>query len=169
MDPQKLSKLDPKLRDAYQRVMGTTIPEAPAVAPAQAQTPTPSTTPPISTLQPQSEIKSNNFPIASNPYSQSVVEQSQPATNPQSESTPIAQSAPTPNVVQANPEAPAPATANFANFTAPPSTPQAQTMEIKKKKGIMMPILFGIVGLVFIVIYTFFWTKIFNFKLPFLQ
>ena len=45
MDPQKLSQLDPKLRDAYQRVMGTAIPQP--QAPVQSQSPMP--TPPIPT------------------------------------------------------------------------------------------------------------------------
>jgi len=56
MDPQKLSQLDPKLREAYQRVMGTTIPEpavpnqAPATAPLQ---PTPPVTQPQPVINPQ--------------------------------------------------------------------------------------------------------------------
>ncbi|MDP2585609.1 MAG: hypothetical protein Q8P29_01880 [Candidatus Levybacteria bacterium] len=40
MDPQKLSQLDPKLREAYQRVMGVVIPK-PQSPTAQAQTPLP--------------------------------------------------------------------------------------------------------------------------------
>ncbi|KKQ36924.1 MAG: hypothetical protein US55_C0048G0010, partial [Candidatus Levybacteria bacterium GW2011_GWC2_37_7] len=39
MDPQKLSQLDPKLREAYQRVMGTVIPDS--QTPAQTQPPLP--------------------------------------------------------------------------------------------------------------------------------
>jgi len=83
MDPQKLSQLDPKLRAAYERVMGT----------------------PVATSQ-----------------------------APQLQSQPI----------------------------APPPQPVAAG----KKNGIM-PVLFVLVGIVFIVIYTLFWTKIFNVKLPF--
>jgi len=128
MDPQKLSQLDPKLREAYQRVMGTTIPTPPA-APIQTQAPPPSIpSDPTQIPQPQ--------PVPT-----------QPATN----------------FVQMNSEVPAPA----QNFTTPPPMPLAQTMAVKKKSGIIMPILFGFAALVFIAIYTLFWTKIFNFNLPF--
>ena len=120
MDPQKLSQLDPKLRDAYQRVMGTPIP------------------------QPQAP-------------------QSQPVSQPQPAITPEPPVQPA-NFVQMNSEVVA--NPSSQNFTAP--MPAAQTMAIKKKKGMMMPILFGIAGFILIAVYTFFWTKIFNFKLPFL-
>ncbi len=112
MDPQKLSQLDPKLREAYQRVMETSIPQ-PQASPPQAQAPT----------QPISEP--------------------QPAITP-AEVSPVQ---------------------NSPNFTSP--APETQTMAVKKKNG-MMPILIGIAALVFVAVYTLFWTKIFNFKLPFL-
>jgi hypothetical protein len=136
MDPQKLSQLDPKLREAYQRVMGTSIPNPPQAPPVQRQAPVP---------QPQPTPKSVETPSMPTPPSQHI--EAIP-TQPQ----PIPVQAPS----------------NFANFTPPPSTPQAQTITMKKKSGIVMPIIFTIVGLIFIVIYTFFWTKIFNLKLPFL-
>ncbi|OGH25098.1 MAG: hypothetical protein A3B47_03315 [Candidatus Levybacteria bacterium RIFCSPLOWO2_01_FULL_39_24] len=142
MDPQKLSQLDPKLREAYQRVMGTTIPTPPA-APIQTQAPPPS--------------------IPSDP---TQIPQPQPIINPQSQAVPMPESVPTQpatNFVQMNSEVPAPA----QNFTTPPPMPLAQTMAVKKKSGIIMPILFGFAALVFIAIYTLFWTKIFNFNLPF--
>lgn len=149
MDPQKLSQLDPKLRDAYQRVMGTAIPEPPATTvppnpqqnePIQAQTPDLSAGKPLaSELQPD--------PVASQP-----VTESQPTINQQPSPAP-------------QPAAPAEsAQTTSANFTMPVQT---QTMAVKKKSG-LMPILFGIVGLIFLAIYTLFWTRIFNFKLPFL-
>ena len=159
MDPQKLSQLDPKLRNAYQRVMGTVIPE-PQVAPIQTQAPpltnnytVPAPPNPIPNPQPQ-------------PEPQQPTVEPQPAINPQ----PVIPTQPTSNFVQMNsqvPAAPPAATPPTQNFTVP--TPQAQTMVSKKKKGgIMMPIFFVIVGLVSIAGYTFFWTKFFNLKLPFL-
>lgn len=136
MDPQKLSQLDPKLRSAYERVMGTTIPQP---TPAQAQT-----TPPQSQPQPAASIPK---PM------------SQPATNPQPQSS---------NFVHMNSQIPtstaAPITSN-PNFAIP--TIPTQTTAMKKKSG-MMPILFVILGVIFIAVYTLFWTKIFNLKLPFL-
>lgn len=135
MDPQKLASLDPKLRDAYQRVMGTPIPQpqTPPPPPMPAPDPNPSPTPePIPTPQP---------------------------TIPQQPPTSAS------NFVQMNSEVATPPTS--ANFSAPQPQPAAQTMTVKKKNG-MMPILIGIAGLFFIAIYTLFWTKVFNFKLPFL-
>ncbi len=137
MDPQKLSQLDPKLREAYQRVMGTPLPPTP---------PAP-----------------NPVPAASEP---------QPAINPPPQAIPTPQPAiPTPpaqtdNFIQMNSEAAvAPPAAATPNFTVP--APEAQTVLLKKKNG-MLPILFVIVALIFIAIYTLFWTKIFNLRLPFL-
>lgn len=152
MDPQKLSQLDPKLREAYQRVMGTTIPDP------QAQTPLPDEasakagspiSDPTSTPQPQS-------PSTPAPKSFFIP---QPETNPQPQAPLAGGPAPEPTI----PAQPIPT----QNFTAPPPMPQTQTMAVKKKSGIT-PVLFGIVGLIFLVIYTLFWTKIFNLKLPFL-
>lgn len=183
MDPQKLSQLDPKLRDAYQRVMGTVIPEPQApVAQAQASTPppappvppTPPTPDPIPIPQPTPQPEPIPTPVVEPvpavqepspvpavppvqppPAIPQPVE-SQPAINPQPQNS---------NFAQMNSEvtAVAPAAGNL-NFTAPIQT---QATTLKKKNG-MMPILFGIVGFVFIVVYALFWAKIFNFKLPFL-
>lgn len=178
MDPQKLSSLDPKLRDAYQRVMGTTIPQ-PQAAPVQAQTPPPPPVPtpdptPAPTPAPQPEPTPAPTPTIEEPKAPSI----QP---PISEPTPAI---PTPTIptpqpaipqqppvqassfVQMNSEVPAPAAAPTVspNFVAPI---QAQTIAVKKK-SMMMPIVIVFASLVFIAVYTLFWTKIFNFKLPFL-
>lgn len=158
MDPQKLSQLDPKLRDAYQRVMGTTIPQ-PQTPPAQTQDP-------IQPISPTPAPQPQSTPAVTSASEPFIT--SQPAINQQPQSIPTPEMSvpaqPASNFVQMNSEVPAPS----QNFTAPPLMPQAQTMAVKKKSGIMMPIIFGIVGLIFLVIYTLFWTKIFNLKLPFL-
>lgn len=172
MDPQKLSQLDPKLRDAYQRVMGTVIPE-PQVPAAQVQTPVsppvPPTPPapdpvPASIPQPTAEPQPKPFITPDEPSTPPV--QEPPSLQPQA--IPMPESAipsqPT-NFVQMNSEV---ASTPSQNFTAPSTIPQTQTITLKKKNGMMMPILFGIVILVFLAIYTLFWTRIFNLKLPFL-
>lgn len=168
MDPQKLSQLDPKLRDAYQRVMGTVIPES-QTPPVQAQTPVPPIPDPVPTPQPQPEA----IPA---PITEPTTGISTPAVQPepflipqptptQDPATPVQPPAQASNFVQMNSEIPA-APVTTPNFTAP--VPLTQTVAIKKKNGMMIPVLFGIVGLIFIVIYTIFWTRIFNVKLPFL-
>lgn len=143
MDPQKLSQLNPKLREAYQRVMGTPIPK-PQNQPVSLRGE------PVGGSQPEPEPISTPEPAITAP---------QPAIPQQS---PIQAN----NFVQMNSEV-SPAQSS-PNFSTPAPMPQGQTMTIKKKSGMMMPVLFGIVGLIFIVIYALFWTKIFNLKLPFL-
>ena len=159
MDPQKLSQLDPKLREAYQRVMGTPIPQPP---PMPDPTPAPEPTPP-----PVGETT----PTIQEP----PVSQPQPAI-PQPEPPPAGGSIPEPtqpqqptvqptNFVQMNSEV---ATAQSSpNFSTPTPMSQGQTIAIKKKSSVT-PILVGLAALFFVAVYTLFWTKIFNFKLPFL-
>ena len=169
MDPQKLSQLDPKLRDAYQRVMGTVIPNP--QTPAQTQTPAPPT--PNPTPQPQSQPEPQPAPLVPEP-----IAEPQPSINPQQEAIPTPESIPaqsSSNFVQMNsevPVAPSPAAASTPNFTAPAKPDlapiQTQTIVIKKKNNILMTALIGIAVLIFIAVYSLFWTKIFNFKLPFL-
>lgn len=165
MDPQKLSQLDPKLRDAYQRVMGTVIPEPQAPA-AQVQTPVPPPVPPTppapdpvpaSIPQPTAQPQPKPFITPDEPSTPAI--QEPPSLQPQA-----IPSQPT-NFVRMNSEV---ASTPSQNFTDPSTIPQTQTITLKKKNGMMMPVLFGIVILVFLVIYTLFWTKIFNLKLPFL-
>lgn len=107
MDPQKLSGLDPKLREAYQRVMGTTLTQPQQI---------PNTNPAI---MPQPQPQTNNF---------DQMHSGMPASAPE---------------------------------------PQAQGM-VQKKGSIFTPILIGIGLLAGITIYTFVWTKILGFQLPFL-
>src|SRR3989338_142798 len=194
MDPQKLSQLDPKLREAYQRVMGTVIPE-PQAAPIQAQTsppaasepstpiPNPTPTPqpepepiPISTPEP-----SQTEPVPA-PNTEPTIAPQPPADQkrepffiPQPETPPTGGPTPQPdpiqqasNFVQMNSEVPATPTAVPAptpNFATPV---QSQTIAIKKKNNILIPAMIVITILVFIVVYGLFWARIFNLKLPFL-
>lgn len=148
MDPQKLSQLDPKLREAYQRVMGTPIPQpqTPSPPPMPAQNPTPYPAP-----EPQSI-----------PTPPPAMPEPQPAIPPQPEPPPAGGSIPAANFDQMNSEVAA--TQPSPNFSAP--TAQTQTAALKKKNN-LMPIFIGVAALIFLVVYTLFWTKVFNFKLPF--
>jgi len=164
MNPQKLSQLDPKLREAYERVMGTNIPTTSATT-IQAQTPPPPpTSNPIPQPQPQPIQPPVSMPQPSTLPIQPITEP-QPVINPQPIPTPEPVTAPQPttNFVQMNSEVPAAPTAN-ANFTMPVQT---KTAVLKKNNGIM-PILFLFVGIIFLLIYSLFWAKIFNLSLPFL-
>ena len=182
MDPQKLASLNPKLREAYQRVMGTPMPQ-PQTPPSQTQTPpptggpTPAPTPmPIPEPESISPKTTPSIQEVSVPQPQPFIPQSEsisepPSAIPQPQPfTPEPAISPEPpvqadNFVQMNSEVQA---TPSQNFISPSAIPQSQAITLKKKNGMMLPILFGIVGLVFLAVYTLFWTKIFNFKLPFL-
>ncbi len=188
MDPQKLSQLDPKLRDAYQRVMGTPLPPMPAPDPTSVPQPEPMPPPPPA--EPDSIPAGGSAPTIQEPPLQPPVSEPesvfspisepltepQPAINPQPEVPPVGGPTPEPAIPQQQNSNFAPV--NFEASTAPivanpvspnfaaPAPIQPQTMAIKKKGGRLTPVMTGIAILVFIVVYTLFWTKIFNFKLP---
>ena len=158
MDPQKLSQLDPKLRDAYQRVMGASTPQ-PQAPPSQAQTPPPTPAPtPTPAPEPKPIPPEPTPPIQEPPVpkGQPAIPQPEPAIPPKPPVQAI-------NFDQMNSSVAAAQTS--PNLTAP--APQAQTIP-QKKKSSLMPILIGIAILVFIAVYALFWTKIFNLQLPFL-
>lgn len=144
MDPQKLSQLDPKLRDVYQRVMGTT-----AASPSSAGTP-------------QEQAATAPLPQA----------QAQPSPQPAVNSQSIFASSPLPNIsleqspnpVKMNSEIPTPTTASIPNPTA--SAPAPETLVLKKEGGSKKFILLGIIVLILAVVCVLFWTKIINFRLP---
>ncbi len=198
MDPQKLSQLDPKLREAYQRVMGTVIPEpqaksdlAQAAPAAQAQTPLPAdsafvatsakeaASAKVGTLVPAPQPQPEPEPIPAEPTPTPIPEP-QPTINPQPEAPPAGEPMPQPaippqqasNFVKMNSEVPATSPVPTPNFITPAAFDaapiQTQTIAVKKKNNILMLTMIGITILVFIVVYSLFWAKIFNFKLPFL-
>jgi hypothetical protein len=138
MDPQKLSQLDPKLRDVYQRVMDTNVPSQPA--PAQTQTQEQPTTSPLLNIELQPDP--------------------QPAIDSQFQSIPMPQpTIPTQPVPTATPP---PTPTPSLNPIAP--TSQSETLVAEKKGRPIKRILFIfiIVALIFVVIYALFLTKVFN-------
>lgn len=187
MDPQKLSQLDPKLREAYQRVMKTSVSQQQAPS-MQSQTPPPPAksdlAPPTFDVAPAaSDAASSNEPVSSIPDPTPQVPLSEP-THPPFDSSefkspylaqpqPFAES-PTPvtepQIISANtsrPQEPLQQNSFDRMHSQVASTPQVKEIPMKKKKP-FMPLLIGVVVLILILAYTFFWTTVFNFKLPFL-
>lgn len=179
MDPQKLSQLDPKLREAYQRVMKTSVPQQQA-PPMQSQTPPPA----MSDAAPaMSDAASSNEPASSIPDPTPQVPLSEPTHPPFDPSEfkspylaqpqPFAES-PTPvtepQIISANtstPQEPMQQNSFDRMHSQVASMPQVKEIPMKKKKP-FMPLLIGVVALILILAYIFFWTTVFNFKLPFL-
>jgi hypothetical protein len=139
MDPQTQNNLDPKLKETYDRVMGTTTAPAggqPAAAPAAPSTPA---APPAA-------------PVDANA------------------GTPPAADA-TQNTGSSIPQTPY--TADNLSFQAAIQTPVNNVplggMVAPRQSSSMLRILYIVGGVVFFVVYTFVWVKIFNLPLPFLE
>ena len=178
MDPkQPANQLDPKLKEAYERVMGT--------MPAASTPQQPVNTPPAQPMNPsmQSPIKAtapNVMPTMPHEIPSTALPVTHPV-NPQSMMTPPVQpinSLPvkTEPMVQSPLPQPAAQPMGPMHATVPLSTQNpvhAPTAQIhgfvapKKKSGIS-PILLIAGGIVFVIAYTLIWVKIFNVHIPFL-
>jgi hypothetical protein len=162
MDPNTLTNLDPKLRETYERVMGTTTP-APASSPPAAASdlkpsqPAATPAPDVSLTPPADSLSASVTPDSKSPLS--------PA--PSVDSTPAADSLSEPVIPESamSQEQPQNVTIN-----QPLPDPTAGVI-INKPHGHMGLIrVFYILGaVVFFVIYIFFWMKIFNIPFPFLS
>lgn len=142
MDPNSLSSLDPKLRETYERVMGTPTPASP---PDSSTPASPRGEPEAAPKDTSAQIPS---PSAVNPPTPPV---NTPQTTPLTQTTVGQEQAPVPVTISQPIPAPAPMT--------PLSTPHKHSGLIK---------VFYILGaMVFFTIYVYFWARIFNVKLPF--
>lgn len=128
MDTQSLNNLDPKLKETYERVMGTT-------------------TPPISQTPP---LNTNAAPLID-------------TTTPDSSKGPADTSIPT-----------TPYTPDNLRFQAAIQTPLATPVQqtpvgatVPNQPSSMLHILYVVGAVVFFIVYTVFWVKIFNLPLPF--
>lgn len=165
MDPKnQLSGLDPKLKEAYERVMGTTIPLAsPPASPLPVQVePAPPinepTLPPPSSQQPPPVVQEPVPPPVAppqppEPTSPSPVNepppQPEPPPIPQPVQPPVAQNEPTSSPVQPT------------GFVA-----ASGTKERKKGAGFKLsPPLMILIGVALFFLYIFFWMRVFNLSL----
>lgn len=157
MDPNSLSNLDPKLRETYERVMGTTSqptvpigqPADKAPDPASASTPSQSATTPSPTpnASPAVSPMSAPSPIDAAPAVDNI---STSATGTDGLSAPVNDQ---PQNVTINQPLPNP----------------AASVILTKPHGHMglIKVFYVLGATVFFVIYIFFWMKIFNIQLPF--
>jgi hypothetical protein len=146
MDPNKnLPGLDPKLKEAYERVMATSLPA----------NQTPAATPP-SPVQPQPEPVT---PQSSTP----------PVTAPVTPSTPhIPQPTPEEPAPHAIAPHPMPMTTAGPKQASSGSTFVANTGTATPGKSKISPVILITAGAIFFVVYTLFWLRFFNVALPFL-
>lgn len=146
MDPKQhqLSKLDPKLKEAYERVMSGTPPPADGAA---------ASVPDLTAKHVEPAAVQPPSPQPSTTQSETI---SEPVTKPQATTTPITQTIATPIKT----------TAPQKIHLGYQSKPQKIASQ-KKKVSIPAPI-YVIGGVVFFILYTLFWVKVFNIPLPFL-
>lgn len=155
MDPNTLTNLDPKLRETYERVMGTTTP-APAEPPAASDQPSAQIPVPTPAADP--------LPITA---SEPAPEQASPSPTP---STPTL-SAPAADTLSAPLTQPLSTNDQPQNVTINQPLPDPSVSAfVAKPHGHMglIRVFYILGGIVFFVIYIFFWMKIFNIQLPFL-
>ena len=135
MNPKAPANLDPKLKETYERVMGTSFaPATPSPAPAQPR--------PVQTTV----VQEPEAPIAAGPI--------MPTPLP-----PINVAGPDSNMVQ-SPQMPKTGDP-FKEAVPPPATVLMQGAT-PKKKNFLMPVLLGIGGLIFFVAYAVIWAKVFG-------
>ena len=152
MDPKTLASLDPKLRETYERVMGTSA----AVGPAQ---PAMSDTPAVP------------FPAPPSPAITTPAVEQAPAGQLLSSSAPDAPPIPSPAGAYT------PESLGLAQPAVPPAPQPGQTwpqesQEIApapaaKSSPALIRILYILGGIIFFIAYTYFWIKIFKLPLPF--
>ncbi|MBI2074803.1 MAG: hypothetical protein HYT83_03145 [Candidatus Levybacteria bacterium] len=142
MDPKQL---DPKLKEAYNRVMGTSIPSptppSPTSNPTAPEPVVPVSTPPANPIPKPTQSPMTNpvTPVAPQPAAQEPV------------------MAVTPEPIPSQPTASVESKIPISGFVAPE----------QKKHGIS-PLIIVLGMLVFFVVYALFWVKFFGVSLPFL-
>lgn len=192
MDPkQQLSTLDPKLKEAYERVMGTsakptTQPQNPIATTAPSLSPSPTSVPmpnlnnsnssgPFPT--PSINTVNQSVPPASpQPMSPSLGPSGSIAQPPQMLQTPQPMSSPAPTIINPGSPAPQPTTGpvkvQFNTQIGQPAQAQSPKsgmgLQNQKKKGSVSPVLIVVAGIVFLIAYAIFWMKVFNIPIPFL-
>ncbi len=149
MDPKTLPNLDPKLKEVYERVMGSSVtqtPPVPVVPPAQTQPPVNSAPPSQPTPPPQPNLQSPP-PSTQKPLNN---------TDQELHATQVFN----PHLNSGRPKleaSPAPASVSAVKTTG---------VETKGKSKIGAPVL-ALMGIVFLILYAIFWVSFFKVRLPF--
>lgn len=170
MDPKSLSHLDPKLRETYERVMGTAAAvhasnENTQASPVKADESVDE--PGLS--KPIEESHETSATFSSSPTNISAAEigiEQSPNTNKVEESQPVS---PTPyHVVETPPDTQLNISADNSGQPAMqplPSPASVAQIEKNANAGPLLRILYIVGAVIFFIIYTIFWIKVFN--LPF--
>lgn len=175
MDPKASAQLDPKLQEAYNKIMGVSLNDNNApITPAT--NPTPNTTP-----DPTAPITTSADPtITPSPTPLQPVSPPDVATLPSENSLPVIpdNTSPTQQSPQSIVEAsqPTPPTEEVNVTTEPTMATVENTASIKShafvaKGGSMKisPAILIVGGIVFLILYTIIWIKVFNIPVPYIN
>lgn len=157
MDPKQTAQLDPKLKEAYDRVMGTptNLTTDPSQVPTQTTASAPATTSPATLPTPElTQPVTNTIPV---PATSTTPD---PTT---SVATTSAAPTPPPVVMPHSTE-----TVKIGGDGPAPATPVVAQAAPQKKKGIP-PLLIVVGAIVFLIVYSLFWVKFLNIPIPFLS
>jgi hypothetical protein len=164
MDPKSSAQLDPKLQEAYNRVMGTpTGPATPTDPAAPAANPTPAPTDQIGPIMPN--VTPDPTALTTPPTVDPTV--SSTPTGP--EPTPITPADPTLPTPTITPE---PVQPVIETPTQPTMTTVENTAShafVAKKGMKISPVILIVGGIVFLLVYTLVWVKVFNLSVPFIN
>lgn len=172
MNPKSTANLDPKLREAYERIMGTTVPQPNLAKPATpsqvSETPK---TPPVAPTIPQPPIQPSTQQVNTPPKLE-VQEVSPEPINiqtppqmpfPPKQEHPLTEMVQSPQTTNSlddkkNPFAPNPLlqTSQMVNLT------NSQTNSTPKKKNKLMPMFLSVGGMGFFILYAVIWAKVFG-------
>jgi hypothetical protein len=155
MDPKAVNNLDPKLKETYDRVMGTASPQ-----PAANVTPIPIA--PAPGIPP---LNANAAPLMDNGVQ-----------NVSAKGPIIPTDMPTPVDSSASTIPTTPYTPDNLRFQAAIQSPMGAPAQavagapmVPQQPSSMLRILYIVGSVVFFIVYTFFWVKIFNLPIPFLS
>lgn len=162
MDPKTFAKLDPKLRETYERVMGTAIPQKPTTIPA-ANTPPPASAAPATAATPA--VEQSPTPSTS-PENSGITKE--PNHNPVV--TPPDHPVTTPALDPTSEHKTMHNTIAVHTAVATSSRPHEEKNEVHESTNAIpawKKILFIVLGIIFFSIYAIFWLLFFKVKLPF--
>lgn len=160
MDPKNHNQLDPKLKEAYDRVMGTDLTSlTPPPQPVQPQAPMTMPSPPPPTPQPTAPFtapqSAPHMPAPGQPI-QSFHAGEDPIEHPIQVNT-------SPSAIPAVPSAPTPVFQGYTDSQASEAiTNPATSPEVAKSKNKISPMILLGAGVVFFLIYAVLWGKIFG-------
>ncbi len=179
MDPKTLAGLDPKLRETYEKVMGTAAsanpqPASPAPSAPTAiisNTPIPPPVMPQAPTEPKpADTAESAIPAAPAEQKTDVLSSSLEA-NPGLSAQPV-QPADLSNLQPSLSGSPLPGNESAAILNKPlqplpsPASVNHQAAQTGGTSGVLK-IVYIIAGVIFFIVYAIFWMKIFNFPLPF--